>query len=163
MNPFELIGRYFWAICLAFCLFNYLVALRRLEQTPTPIGASQNTAKQHLRWFAIAAAFPWLVMGVGQLTGGTPTVWYYFRPQDYNPFVIAWLSSIFLLSVLYAGWVFFAEGARKVREFNLLAAIGARNARKLPEPIIKLLAALGPFFVVAWIYLVASTNAALPR
>lgn len=162
MDPFHFVGRYFWAICLAFSLFNYVAAQRRLNSTITGSTAQAEIAHGYLRWFSIAGAVPWLVIGFGQIVGGTPSVWYYFRPQDLNPYVIAWLASIFLLSVLFAVWVFAADGARKTKEFELLSAIGMRTKKPIPEALIKLLAALGPVFVLFWVYLAASMNAPIP-
>ncbi len=160
MNPFHFISRYFWAISLAFSCFNYLAATRRLNATAD---AERIRLGQHyLRWFAISGTVPWLVMGVGQIVGATPTVWYYFRPQDRNPFVIAWLASLFLLSVFFAIWVFAADGARKTRELELLSAIGMRSRKPMSEFFIKLFAAIGPAFVLLWALLVVSMNAQIP-
>ncbi|MCB5184562.1 hypothetical protein LG201_05030 [Methylobacillus gramineus] len=164
MDPFHLIGRYFWAICLVFSLFNYLTARRRLNSTITARTEQAAIAKSYHQWFPIAGAIPWLVMGFGQIIGHTPSIWYYFRPQDFNPYVIAWLASVFLLSILFAVWVFAADGARKTREFELLSAIGIgmRSKKPIPEALIKLLAALGPVFLLLWVYLAVSMNAPTP-
>ena len=162
MDPFHYISRYFWVICLGFSLFNYIAAERRLQSCATGGKERAEVASRYLRRFSIAGALPWLVMGWGQVIGNVPSVWHYFRPQDKNPYVIAWLGSIFLLAVLYAVWVFFAGGARKINEFELLAAIGMRRTKPMPEFLIKLLAALGPLFVVLWVYMAASMNAPVP-
>ena len=159
MDPFHLIGRYFWAICLVFSLFNYVAARRRLNSTITAGTEQAEIAKSYLQRFSIAGVVPWLAMGFGQIIGDTPSIWYYFRPQDLNPYVIAWLASVFLLSILFAVWVFAADGARKTREFELLSAIGMRSKKPIPEVLIKLLAALGPAFVLLWVYLAVSMNA----
>lgn len=163
MDIFPFISRHFWAICLAFLLFNYLAAERKISSSVTLSVAQLDAAKRYLRWFSLASTLPWLVMGWGQVVGGVPSVWHYFRPQDRNPYVLAWLASIFVLSVLYAVWVFFADGARKTREYELLAAIGMRARKPMPEGLIKLFAALGPFFVVLWVYLAASMDTPVPK
>src|SRR5690349_2572824 len=126
MDPFHLLSQYFWVVCLAMSAFNYFAA-RRQAAASSAFNVSQNEeAARYFRWFSLAAAAPWIVMGLGQLSGFTPTVWYYFRPQDLNPFVIAWLACIFLLALIYAVWVLLLGGARKVHELQLLSAVGMR-------------------------------------
>src|ERR1700749_3021869 len=99
MHPFDLIGHWFWVACLAINVVNYRRAsgLARQKFAADPQHAA--TAERLLRRFAALAAVPWLVMGAGVLFGGVPGVWNYFRPQDGDPFVIAWIASAFLLSV----------------------------------------------------------------
>lgn len=163
MDPFRLISQYFWLLCLGFTGINYVIARRRIEQAKGIGSTYPEAAIPYLRWFWLASGLPWLVMGYGQLTGSTPTVWYYFRPQDHNPFVIGWLACIFMLSVVYAIWVLFFGGARKVQELQLFSTFGMRTKNPLSELMIKLLAAIGPFFVLVWIYLAASMDAPIPR
>jgi hypothetical protein len=163
MDPFRILSQYFWLIFLGMSLFNYLAAQRQLQQSGAFSGSDAHSASLHVRWFALAGALPWVVMGLGQIMGFTPTVWYYFRPQDRNPFVVGWLACIFFLAVVYAIWVFYFDGARKVREYGLMAAVGMRGKRAQPSWLVKLLAALGPLFVLGWICLASSMNASLPR
>jgi hypothetical protein len=101
-------------------------------------------------------------MGFGQVLGGVPSVWYYFRPQDGNPYVLAFVGTILLLSIAFAYWVLVADGARKVIEFQLADLMGWRGI-KLTEGRVKLFAAAGPFFVLLWVYLAASMDAPIPK
>jgi hypothetical protein len=102
-------------------------------------------------------------MGVGQVSGATPNVWYYFRPQDGNLFVLAWLAVAFLLSVTYAWWVVFAGGAQRVRELNLMAALGQQRSKPPSERTIKVFAVGTLLVFPGWLYLVVSMNAPLPK
>src|SRR6187397_1248181 len=87
LEPFRLISQFFWLICLGVSLINYIVARRRIAPGP-----NSEDAIRYLDWMSFAGAVPWGLMGVGQISGFTPTVWYYFRPQDLNPFVVLWLA-----------------------------------------------------------------------
>jgi hypothetical protein len=154
-----LLSRYFWLLALAVSAYNYFRARRLLlrssknEQAPAALSM--------FRLFAIAASLPWLVMGAGQVLGFTPSIWHYFRPQDGNPFVLAWLAVIFLLTALYAWWVLFAGGAQTVYDLNLLAVVGRRWQ---PQSIraIKLSAALALLFIPVWVWLVVRMNVPIP-
>ncbi|MDC6169925.1 hypothetical protein [Paucibacter sp. XJ19-41] len=158
---FRLISEYFWVIALAFGALNHTRARKQLASLNG--GGFESVGHRYLKLFTVGVNLPWVVMGAGQLLGYTPTVWHYFRPQDENPFVIAWLSVVFVLSLAYAWWVLFSGGAEKVRDLNLMVALG-QSATKPPSLIfIKSMAALGVLFFPVWLYMAASMNAPLPK
>lgn len=161
-DPFRLISTYFWLIALAFSVFNYLRAGRDLSSAALSTG-QESEARVYLRRLAIAGALPWFIVGVGQLTGHVPSIWHYFRPQDGNPFVTAWLVLMFLQACFFAWWVLFAGGAWKIREYKLMTVFGQSGAKPMPDIWIKLLAALGPVFVLVWVFMAASMDAPLPK
>lgn len=162
MDPFHFISRNFWVICLVVSMFNYLAAERWLQSLATVNAEQAEVGKRYRRWVALAGAMPWFVMGYGHVIGGVPTVWYYFRPQDRDPYVLAWLGSIFLLTVLFGVWVFVAGGARKINQYEVFRVLGMRGKKPMPELLIKFLAAIGPFGTVLWAYLAASMNVLTP-
>jgi hypothetical protein len=102
-------------------------------------------------------------MGVGQLTGSTPTVWHYFRPQDGNPFVLAFFAAAFAYSCVFAGWVFLAGGAQKTVEFNLMAAFGRHGGKPPSEIKVQVFAALGLLVLPIWVYMLMWMNYPLPK
>jgi len=158
---FRLISEYFWAIALAFSAFNYWKADR---DTTSAVGADKATeARTYVRIFAVAGALPWVVMGAGYITGATPTVWHYFRPQDGGTFVLAWLATVFALSCTFAWWVFLRHGAKTVVEFNLMAALGQHGSKSPSENMVKFFAALGVLAFPIWVYVAVSMNAPLPK
>ncbi len=158
---FRLISEYFWLIALGFGAFNYRKAHSALAAS-VPINQTSE-AEIYLKRFALGANVPWVVMGLGQLSGYTPTVWHYFRPQDGNPFVVAWLTVVLLTTCAYAWWVLFAGGAQKVRDLNLMAVVGQHGPKPPSLFSIKLFAAFAPLFFPIWLYLVVSMNAPLPK
>jgi hypothetical protein len=162
LDPFRLISQYFWLVCLAISLINYIGARRRIgTQNGGPLNV--DDAIRYVRWFALAGALPWALMGIGQLSGATPTIWYYFRPQDLNPFVLAWFACIFAVTIAYAVWVLFMDGASKVRQFGLMSAFGMPTNKPMSERLIKITAAVGPPFLLVWILLAVSSNMPLPK
>ena len=155
---FRLLSEFAWAIFLAMAAFNYQKARAAVDSFP-PERATE--AALYLKRLLVGANLPWLVMAAGYLTGFTPTIWYYFRPQDGNVFVLAWLALAFLLSCLFAWWVLLQGGAEKVRDMSLLVVLGQPNVKSLL--MIKLQAAAGPLIFPIWIYLAVSMNAEIPR
>lgn len=156
-QPFAIVSQYFWVLCLVFGAINYFRVRRTLPAEPS------SEVSGYLKKFAIGLNLPWVIMGVGQLTGFTPTVWYYFRPQDGNPFVIACLASIFVASYTYAWWILFAGGAEKVRDLNLSIMLGQNSGTQQPLWVIKLFAAIGAAMFPLWVFMVMNFNAPLPK
>jgi hypothetical protein len=160
---FSLVSRHFWLIALAFSSFNCLRARRDVLKSEAAQRASSEEHALYFKRFAFGSALPWVVMGVGQLTGSAPTVQHYFRPQDGNPFVLAWFAVCFAVTCIYAWWVVAAGGAQKVRDLNLWAAMGQRSSKPPSLFSIKAFAATGPLFFLLWVVLVVWLNAPLPK
>lgn len=169
MNLFLFLGRYFWLVCLAMTAINYARGIRSLAVK----GPSDPTASVEAialrRWFAIASALPWVVMGWAIMLGGVPNFWYFFRPQDRNSYVLAWFATLFGLALYFAYWVFFCGGAEKVVRLQLFEVRwhrttlrgAARGTFAITEGRVKFFAAIGPLWVALWIVLVSSMNAPL--
>jgi hypothetical protein len=154
----DLASQYFWAIALALSALNYFKTSKQFAAVPHDGGA-----RKYLNRLALGLALPWVCAGIGQLTGVAPTVWHYFRPQDGNPFVWAWLALYFGFACIYAWWVLLAGGASKVHRFNLITVFGPRGSKSPPsEFTIKMLASLGLLFFPVWVYVVVNMNARLP-
>ena len=162
-DVFRLLFKYFWVVMLALMTFNYFKTIRALGAKSEGVGRLSDSSKAYVARFAIAASLPWVVMGAGQVLGSTPSVWYYFRPQDGNPFVLAWFALIFSLWCIYAWWIFFAEGAAKVREMHLMALFGVPSRTMQSERTIKLFALIGPLMFPILIYTMVSMNAQVPK
>jgi len=157
---FHFISKYFWAVALAFSAFNFWIAERSALKADSPESTAE--ARIYRRRFAITAALPWAIMGLGQSFGSTPTVWHYFRPQDGNVFVIAWLGVAFILACGFAWWVFVGDGAKKVVKYSLLSAVGQRSGKPPSIGTVKLFAAIGVAVVPLWVAGVISMNVQLP-
>jgi hypothetical protein len=111
-NLFNILGRYFWLVCLSISAYQYVVGIRALaSRNPTDPRASAEAIALR-RWFLVVSDLPWIVMGWAILIGGVPNIWYFFRPQDQNPYVLTWFATLFLISFAFAFWVFFRGGAR---------------------------------------------------
>jgi hypothetical protein len=160
MSLFQFLSRYFWLLALAGAGYNYLAARRRVAARADLDADAAAELNEYLRRFTLVTSIPWLIMGAGQIVGSTPVVWNYFRPQDRNPFVLAWHGSIFLESIWYAYWVLLAGGAKISVE--LFKVLGGRGALQLSEFWVKVFAAIGPFFVAWGIYSAASHNIPVP-
>lgn len=111
MNIFGLISKYFWIIFIVITLANAITmkirAKKRIEADPSLKLGYDMIFKGIITWGNI----PWVIMGAGIITGRVPTIFHYFRPQDGNPFVIAFYISVFLIWILGTYWLFVKNGA----------------------------------------------------
>src|ERR1700722_1512027 len=171
MNFFNFIGHYFWLVCLGFSAYGYVLGVRSLASKDSTDPRASAGAVVLRRWFAVAGAVPWVVMGWGILIGGVPNVWSFFRPQDRNPYVTAWFATLFIIAFGFAFWVFILEGAEKVVvlqpvEFKWYRT-GLRGTTQgtveLTVGRVKLFAAIGPFWIAAWTWLVSLMDAPVPK
>jgi len=160
MNPgFELFGHFFWALCLTTQAAQYLFASHRLARAHAGQPGRAHAAAIYLRRATIGIAVPWLIMGWGELSGGSAGVWVYFRPQDGNPFVLGWLASMLALALIFTLWVFLANGARKIVELKL----SLNGPAQTSERKIRFFAAVGPLWILLWIFLVVWMNVPPPK
>lgn len=114
MEPFELFSKHVWFIAIIGTFINWLMfwnrAQKHIKEKPQLAKGYATLLRGYLFWMNI----PWVVMGVGCTVGGIPSVWHYFRPQDGNPYVLAWFASLFFIWILGTFWLFFQGGAEKL-------------------------------------------------
>ncbi len=115
MTAFELFSRYFWLICIVTTGVSIAgfrnQAQERIQGDPALANGYDILARGYLTY----ANIPWIVMGLGMVFGHVPSLWYYFRPGDGNPWVLAWYASIFVVWMLGTYWLFLRGGAEFLR------------------------------------------------
>jgi hypothetical protein len=159
---FQLLSRYFWAVALAMALVKYLKARNRVQAATDLSPQEKQSGEICLKWFAVLSSLPWLIMGWGILFGDVSSVFSFLRPGNGNFYVMLWICTVLALTMVYAGWVLFADGARQVRLLQLQNFHAGGRGVPLSETAIKILAALGPFFVLFWIWCLTRMNVSLP-
>jgi hypothetical protein len=150
---FEMLLRHFWVVFLAVTFAKYLAARQRIRAAADLSAEEKQSGETCAKWFAMFSAIPWVIMGWGMVVGGLPSMFSYMRPQDGNPYVVIWVCTVLALTMIFAGWVLFAGGARKVRIYQLSNVNVFGRSVPMPETFIKIMAALGPFFILIWIWL----------
>ncbi len=107
----ELIETYFWLICLAVLGLNAGIWRWRsrghIARDPSLAEGYRSLINGMVKYGSI----PFVIMGLGALSGGAPSIRDYFRPQDMNPYVLAFFGSVVLLWILCTWWLFARGGA----------------------------------------------------
>lgn len=114
MTIFDFVSKYAWAVFIIVTMMNAAIFRFRSRKH---IEADPKLAEGYdslIRGFIFWANIPWVVMGVGCTIGGVPTIWHYFRPQDGDPYVLAWFASVFFVWLMGSYWLLFKGGAEKM-------------------------------------------------
>lgn len=111
MELFILFSKWFWAMGIVISLINagsfYIRSRQYIREKPELAGGYRKLIGGFLLFFNL----PWIVMGTGCVVGGVPSLFYFFRPGDSNPYVIAFQVSVVLLWILGTLWIFIFDGA----------------------------------------------------
>ena len=112
MDPFLFLAKWFWIPMILVTLFNYRIMSSRTQTMAQGDPVRQAGYAYLLKVYYFSTLLPFIVMGMGIVFGGVPTVFHFFRPQDGNPFVLAYYATLFTLWILGFYWVFFRSGAQ---------------------------------------------------
>ena len=130
MEPFTLIAQNFWIIAIVVTCINFLMFKDKVKgyvkQNPELDIDYEKLFQHYFFWFNV----PWIIMGIGLITRGVPSITDYFRPQDGNPFVLVWYISIFSLWTVGTYWLLFKGGA------EMLTAYPGALKGKVTNPIL---------------------------
>jgi hypothetical protein len=160
MNAFQVISKYFWLICIVITGVNYLFSA--YVGVPRDSKVDERARRNYLAWLWGLSAIPWLVAGIGQVSGGLPDVWHLFRPQDGNPHAWAFYLSILAVYAVIVYWVLFRDGARIAEELQLLRYQTPGGGGAIKAAWIKaLVVGLLPFFAF-WLWMVSAMDVPLP-
>ncbi len=118
MDIFEITSKYFWVeVIVMTCIGASILKFRSkkyISENPSLSAGYELLFKGYLFWMNI----PWIVMGVGCTLGGVPSVWYYFRPKDGNPYVLAFFGSLVVIHwIIGTIWLFFKGGAEMLVKY----------------------------------------------
>lgn len=100
-----------WILFIVVTVFNAFYLKARSQKIIAKQPDLQEGYDQLFKAYLIYLNIPWVVMGIGVLFGGVPSVFSFFRPRDGNIFVLAFHASIVILWVLSIWWLYFNAGA----------------------------------------------------
>jgi len=96
-----------------------------------------------IKGWLIYGNIPWVVMGVGMLTGLTKNMFEFFNPREMNPIVIIFFLVIIIEWILSVKWIFFNGGAEKLVKHPGMFTQTEKGNEKFETMKIKLLCVAG--------------------
>ena len=112
MDPFLFAAKWLWVPMILVTLLNYGILSSRAQTMVQGDPVRQAGYAHLLKVYYFSSLLPFIVMGIGIVFGGVPTMFHFFRPQDGNPFVLAFFATSFMLWILGVYWVYFRGGAQ---------------------------------------------------
>lgn len=110
-NTASLLFRHFWVVAIGINVFNSWIVWRRVQKHIRENPDLAPGYRKIVNGYAFWSSIPWLIMGIGILEGGIPHLFYFFRPADGNPYVLAYWAAMFLIYGVAAGyWLFRRDG-----------------------------------------------------
>lgn len=109
-----LLGRHFWFLALAATVVGAYVFQRRFTALAAAHPERADGYERALTWFTGLSGGLWLLMGVGIVAGGVPSVLSYLDPARGNMYVLLWHAAVVGALLAGAVWVFLRGGARFV-------------------------------------------------
>jgi hypothetical protein len=131
MELFNFLTKWFWVVCIIVTFLNaaaYRFRARRQIQANPELEGGYRTL---IRGFVLWGILPWVIMGVGTVFGGVPSVLYFFRPRDGNPFVLAFFASVFLEWILVTYWLLYRGGAQMLVTHPGLLNVNLKTPRSV--------------------------------
>lgn len=108
-------------------------------------------------WF-IFGNIPWVIMGIGMLTGLTKSMDEFFNPRLENPIIIVFFLAIIVEWILGSRWIFFQGGAEKLVKHPGMFTQTEKGNEKFELMKIKLLWIAGMIGGVFGLYMMWKMN-----
>ncbi|MEH0155468.1 hypothetical protein V6R21_15080 [Limibacter armeniacum] len=136
----EDIFKYFWVLLFLTVLLNGIIlnakSKKYIEQNPT----LEAGYKGYIKKFMLFGSIPCLLIGFGNESGLTNSVFDYLIPNISNPIVILFHLMIVVYWVMRMRWIYFKEGAEFLEAHSGLLRDPNVTAKKIklltPLPII---------------------------
>ena len=143
MDFFQFISKYGW---LLFIAFTFLVVFQLKKTSSKHIIHNPNlepSYKNLIKGVILFYNIPWFIMGFGNLTQMTHSIFEYFNPKLLNPVVLTFHVVLVLLWILNLWWIYAKKGAEFLEKHPGLIQISSFNGkRNVSAKQIKLLAPL---------------------
>jgi hypothetical protein len=107
----KIIFTHFWLVAIAVNILNTFIYSSRSKKYINEDPSLADGYSKLLQGYAFWSSLPWIVMGVGILTGNASGIFDYLRPKEMNVFVILFYCSILFIMLAGDVWVLMLGGA----------------------------------------------------
>jgi tetratricopeptide (TPR) repeat protein len=158
-TPAGPIYKYFWLVFIVVTVIN---AFRFRKQVQPLVRNDPSLAPGYRKLF-IGSIFwanvPWILIGIGILSGRVRIVYEYLMPSQGNPTVLAWWAVMLVLMVLCTFWILLGGGAELLEKHPgyFISGIASRKIKWIWVGI-----CIFNVFIALWLFRVFSISEALP-
>lgn len=107
----KIVFKFVWILFILVTLLNVFSLKKQLQVYIDEKPEREKGYNLIIKNFLIFGLTPWIIMGLGNLSGLTSSVFDYFRPADMKPIVLIFHASIIIIWLALIRFVFFNNGA----------------------------------------------------
>jgi len=126
----EIIFKHFWIMFIVMTVANALILKYRSKTYIMENPKLKKGYDDFIKGWLFYGNIPWVIMGIGALTGMTNNTFEYFTPRQMNPIVLIFHASIVILWILSIWWIYFRNGAEFIEKHPGLIQKNSFSGRK---------------------------------
>ncbi len=131
---------HFW---IAFIIATFINGLILKQRSKKYIKENENLTegyKKYFKGFIFFGNLPWIIMGIGDISGMTNNTFDFFYPRDMNPIVLIFHATVIFLWILLIWWTYFKGGAEFMEKHpGLIQSTGFGASDKVSAKYIKII------------------------
>jgi hypothetical protein len=127
----ELLFRHFWIAFVIVTTVNGRAWWDRVQNRIRSNRELEPGYRRLYRGYLLSMNLPWLVMGLGILSGQVPSIFDFLRPSAGNSFVLAWWGLMAALLCVGTYWIFAGGGAETLERHPGVYMVPQWSAAKL--------------------------------
>jgi hypothetical protein len=112
----ELLLKYVWFLPIVFNLANVFLLKQRSKKYILENPELEKDYDYYIKKFLIFGNIPWIIIGIGILTGMVDNISEYFRPREMNPIVLVFYASFIVIYIVLIRWIYFKNGAEFIEK-----------------------------------------------
>ena len=131
----EFFFKYTWIFFIIGTIINGIVFKIRSEKYITANPELKPGYDKLIKGWLVFGNIPWIIIGIGNLSGITNSIWDYFNPKSLNPMVLVFHLSIIIIWILGSRWIYLKGGAEfLVRHPGLVKFNGPGFSNNIESP-----------------------------
>ena len=123
--------RHLWVVFIVVTVINGFMWWSRIQETIRNKPELAAGYRRLYQGFLLWGNIPWVLMGLGILSGQTTEVSEFLRPGEGNQFVLIWYAAMGGLLVLGTYWVYFGGGAEILERHPGMYMVPQWSANKI--------------------------------
>lgn len=147
------IFNHFWVMFIVVTIANGLIWKSKSKKYIAEKPERKDGYDSLIKGFLIYGNIPWVIIGIGMLTGMTKNMFEFFNPSQMNPIVIVFFLSIIFLWIIGSYWIYFNGGAEKLVDHPGMITQTEKGNEKFEVMKVKLVWGLGILGGIFGIYM----------